>query len=91
MGVAGAPIAAGEIVTWTRAHRAVLAREAQGAPTGEVVDAIHARASIAAGVACTVIDVGLTTSTGEAGPTPAHESVTKVQTLCTCRVEEKSG
>lgn len=88
VGVTPSPVAAGEEVAGTGARRAVLAREAQGARAAEVIDAIQAGAGVAAGVASTVVDVGLTESPGEARATLAHDPATEVQTPRTCRGEE---
>lgn len=88
VGETSSPVAAGEVVAGTGAQRAVLAREAQGARAAEVIDAIQAGAGVAAGVAGTVVDVGLAESPGEARATLAHDPAAEVQTPRTCRGEE---
>ncbi len=85
MGITRATIVAGELVTWAGAHGAVLTGEAECARAGEVIDAVDAGASVAAGVASTVVNVGLAARAGEAWPTAAHDTLTEVQALSACR------
>lgn len=85
VGVTRATIVAGELVAGAGAHGAVLTGEAECARAGEVVDAVDAGAGVAAGVASTVINVGLAARASEAWPTAAHDTLTEVQTLSSCR------
>lgn len=88
VGVTFAAVVAGELLAGAAAHGAVLTREAECARAGEVVDAIDAGAAVAAGVAGAVIDIGLAARSGEAWLTTAHDTVTEVQALSTCRETE---
>lgn len=88
MSVTSAAIFARKVVAGAAAYRAVLAGEAQSACADKVIDAIHAGAGIVAGVTGTVVNVSLTSRTGEAWPTVAHDLFAKIQTLGTCKGEE---
>lgn len=88
--VTSTAVVAGELVTGAAAHRAVLAGEAECACAGEVIDGIHAGAGIAAGVAGTVVNVGLAVGAGESGPTATHNAFTEIQTLSACIETEES-
>lgn len=88
MHVTCAAIVAGEMVTGTGAQRAIPAGESECACAGEVVDAIDTGAGIAAGVAGTVVHVGLAVGTGESRLTATHQMLAEIQALTTYR--EKS-
>lgn len=88
--ITSAAIVAGELVTGVSVFGAVIAGEAQGAPAGEVVDAVHACAGVEARTAGAVIDVGLATGARETERTAARDLVHEVQTLSTCR-EQREG
>lgn len=78
-----------ELVAGALAHRAVLTGEAKSAYAFEVIDAINAGASIAAGVTSTVINVDLAVRASEAWLTAAHDTFPKVQTLGACRGKKR--
>lgn len=76
-----AAIVAGEAVTGTGAQRAIPAGESERARAGEVVDAVDAGASVAAGVAGAVVHVGLAVGTGESGWAATRQMLAEIQTL----------
>lgn len=83
MGVAGPAVLAGHEAAGVGAVVAVLAREAERARAGVVVDAVHAGPGVLAGAAGTVVYVDFATGAFEARAASAHESVTQIEAMAT--------
>lgn len=88
VGETHAAVFARELVAEAGVHRAVLAGEAEGARAAVVVDSVEAGSAVPAGIAGTVVDVGLAARAGEAWLTATHDDAANVKTLSTCRQEK---
>lgn len=86
VGVASSSVLAGQEAAGICADAAVLSRVTQRALAGEVIYAIHAGASVLAGVAAAVVCVLLTAGPSEAWPASAHQA-SQIEALSTLKKE----